>query len=100
MKSFDDLPIPFRCIASDLVSRSIHVFKDGSLSQALRSTMSIPGFFMPVKDDGKVYVDGGLLDNLPTDLAKDMGADTIVAVHLEAAPITPGASLSAIATLA
>ena len=100
VKSFDELPIPFRCIASDLVSRSIHVFKDGSLSQALRSTMSIPGFFMPVKDDGKVYVDGGLLDNLPTDLAKDMGADTIVAVHLEAAPITPGASLSAIATLA
>jgi NTE family protein len=100
LKSFDDLPIPFRCIATDLVSRSTHVFKDGSLSQALRSTMSIPGFFMPVKDEGKVYVDGGLLNNLPTDVAKDMGADTIIAVHLEAASISPDASLSAIATLA
>ena len=57
VKSFDDLPIPFRCIATDLVSRSMHVFKDGSLSHALRSTMSIPGFFIPVKDEGKVYVD-------------------------------------------
>jgi NTE family protein len=99
-KSFDDLPIPFRCIATDLVSRSMHVFEDGSLSQALRSTMSIPGFFMPVTDQGKIYVDGGLLDNLPTDVAKDMGADTIIAVHLETAPISPDASLSSIATLA
>src|SRR5258708_22743167 len=78
----------------------MHVFKDGSLSLALRSTMSIPGFFMPVKDEGKVYVDGGLLNNLPTDVAKDMGADTIIAVHLETASISPDASLSAIATLA
>ena len=100
VKSFDDLPIPFRCIATDLVSRRMHVFKDGSLSLALRSTMSIPGFFMPVKDEGKVYVDGGLLNNLPTDVAKDMGADTIIAVHLETASISPDASLSAIATLA
>jgi len=100
VKSFDDLPIPFRCLATDLVSRSMHVFKDGSLSQALRSTMSIPGFFTPVKTEGKVYVDGGLLDNLPTDVAKDMGADTIIAVHLEKASISPDATLSSIATLA
>ena len=100
LKSFDDLPIPFRCIATDLVSRSMHVFKDGSLSQALRSTMSIPGFFTPVTDHGKIYVDGGLLDNLPTDVAKDMGADIIIAVHLEAASLSPDASLSSFATLA
>jgi NTE family protein len=100
VKSFDDLPIPFRCIATDLVSRSMHVFKDGSLSLALRSTMSIPAFFIPVRDDGKVYVDGGLLDNLPTDVAKDMGANTIIAVHLETASISPDASLSAITALA
>src|SRR5260370_2896399 len=99
IKSFDDLPIPFRCIATELVSRSMHVFKDGSLPQALRATMSIPGFFTPVKDRGKIYVDGGLLDNLPTDVAKDMGADITIAVHLEQAPISPDASLSSVATL-
>src|SRR5207247_10930256 len=76
VKSFDDLPIPFRCIATDLVSRSMHVFKDGSLSHALRSTMSIPGFFMPLKDYGKFYVDGGLRDNLYTNLALDRAAAT------------------------
>src|SRR5260370_35654705 len=78
----------------------MHVFKDGSLSLALRSTMSIPAFFIPVRDDGKVYVDGGLLDNLPTDVAKDMGANIIIAVHLQTAAISPDASLSAVATLA
>lgn len=100
VKSFDDLPIPFRCIATELVSRRMHVFKDGSLAQALRATMSIPGFFTPVKDQGRIYVDGGLLDNLPTDVAKDMGADITIAVHLEQAPLSPDASLSSVATLA
>lgn len=78
----------------------MHVFKDGSLTQALRATMSIPGFFTPVKDQGRIYVDGGLLDNLPTDVAKDMGADITIAVHLEAPPLSPDASLSSVATLA
>jgi len=99
IKSFDELPIPFRCIATDLVARDKHVFKEGSLAQALRSTMSIPGFFTPVRDGGKIYVDGGLLDNLPTDVAKQMGADIVIAVHLDANPLRPDASLSSFATL-
>ncbi len=99
VKNFDDLPIPFRCIATDLVSRDVHVFKDGSLSEALRSTMSLPGFFTPVRSGGKIYVDGGLLDNLPTDVAKDMGPDVIIAVHLETTPISPDASLSSFSVL-
>jgi NTE family protein len=99
LKSFDDLPIPFRCIATDLVTRSMHVFKDGSLAQALRATMSIPGFFTPVKEHGKIYVDGGLVDNLPTDVAKEMGADIVIAVHLEEGSLSPDAVLSSIATL-
>jgi NTE family protein len=98
-KSFDDLPIPFRCIATDLVTRSMHVFKDGSLAQALRATMSIPGFFTPVKVHGKIYVDGGLVDNLPTDVAKEMGADIVIAVHLQEGSLSPDAVLSSIATL-
>jgi NTE family protein len=81
--SFDQLPIPFRCVAVDLVSGKSHVFQDGSLALAMRATMSIPGAFAPVKDGAAVYVDGGLLNNLPTDVVRQMGADIVIAVHLE-----------------
>jgi len=84
--SFDALPVPFRCVATDLVSRKPHVFKDGSLAGALRATMSIPGAFSPVHDGKAVFVDGGLLDNLPTDVVRQMGAEIVIAVHLETAP--------------
>ncbi len=87
VKSFDELPIPFRCVAVDLVSGKQHVFQDGSLALAMRSTMSIPGAFAPVKDGAAVYVDGGLLDNLPTDVVRQMGADIVIAVHLEIGPV-------------
>jgi NTE family protein len=87
MPSFDALPTPFRCVATDLVSRKSHVFEDGSLAVALRATMSIPGAFSPVHDGKAVYVDGGLLDNLPTDVVRQMGADIVIAVHLEPAPV-------------
>src|SRR3989441_2461837 len=85
--SFDALPIPFRCVATDLVSRKPYVFKDGSLAVALRATMSIPGAFSPVHDGKAVYVDGGLLNNLPTDVVRQMGAEIVIAVHLEKAPV-------------
>src|SRR6516162_9882713 len=58
MKSFDDLPIPFACVATDLVTNSEHVFRSGPLGLALRSTMSLPGIFSPVYDGGHIYVDG------------------------------------------
>src|SRR5256884_6533290 len=85
--SFDALPVPFRCVATDLVSRKAYVFKDGSLAVALRATMSIPGAFSPVHDGKAVYVDGGLLNNLPTDVVRQMGAEIVIAVHLEKAPV-------------
>jgi NTE family protein len=81
--SFDVLPTPFRCVASDLISGKPYVFKDGSLAVALRSTMSIPGAFSPVNDGKAVFVDGGLLNNLPTDVVRKMGAEIVIAVHLE-----------------
>src|SRR5467141_5176111 len=83
--SFDALPVPFRCVATDLVSGKPHVFQDGSLAVALRATMSIPGAFSPVHEGKAVYVDGGLLDNLPTDVVRAMGAEIVIAVHLERA---------------
>jgi NTE family protein len=89
LRSFDDLPIPFRCVATDLVSGKEEVFSQGSLPRALRATMSIPGIFSPVRDGDKVYVDGGLVGNLPTDVVRKMGADVVIALHLETAPAKP-----------
>ena len=83
LKSFDDLPIPFRCVATDMVSGQEHVFKDGSLAQAMRSTMSIPGVFAPVEHGDQVYSDGGAVNNLPVDVARTMNPDIVIAVYLD-----------------
>ena len=88
-ESFDDLPTPFRCVATELVSGKEEVFSRGSLQQALRATMSIPGVFSPVRDGEKIYVDGGLVGNLPTHVVRKMGADIVIAVHLDVAPANP-----------
>jgi len=80
--SFDDLPTPFRCVAADLLSAEEVVFKSGSFSRALRATMSIPGVFEPVRDEDRLLVDGGILNNLPVDVVKEMGPDLIIAVDL------------------
>lgn len=102
LQHFDDLPIPFRCVAVDMVTKKEdvfdkdYVFKDGSLRMALRATMSIPGIFSPVRDEKKMYVDGGVLDNLPVRVAQDMGADLIIAIHLKSAPVDPNKDISAV----
>jgi NTE family protein len=89
LNSFDDLPIPFRCVATDLISGKEEVFSKGSLQRSLRATMSIPGVFSPVRSGQKVYVDGGLVGNLPTHVVREMGADVVIAVHLQVAPADP-----------
>ncbi len=95
IKSFDDLPIPFRCVATEMNSGTAHVFKDGSLSEALRATMSLPAVFTPATTaEGKVYTDGGLLNNLPVDVVKAMGADVVIAVYLATTPFDPQNSQS------
>lgn len=83
VKSFDELPIPFRCVATDLVAGREVVFSSGSLFDALRATMSIPGVFAPLRLGEQVLVDGGLLNNIPIDVVKRMGAEVIIAVGLE-----------------
>ncbi len=97
--NFDKLPIPFACVATDLVSGKLHVFRDGSLAVALRSTMAMPGVFSPVRTESSIFVDGGLLDNLPVDVAKQMGADLIIAVHLERERLQPDETLSSVGVL-
>ena len=99
LDSFDDLPIPFACVATDLVTNEKYVFRSGTLALALRSTMSIPGFFVPLRRDGHVFVDGGLLDNLPVDVAKEMGADVTLAIHLQTKQLDPRQPMSAFGVL-
>lgn len=79
---FQDLPIPFVCVATDMVSGKAKVWHSGKMNIAMRSTMSIPGVFAPVRTEGMVLVDGGMRDNYPTSLAREMGADIIIGVDL------------------
>ena len=79
---FSNLPIPFRCVAVDLVEGKEVVFSSGSLPLAMRASMSIPGVFAPVEWNGMMLVDGGALNNLPVDVAREMGADVIICVDL------------------
>jgi NTE family protein len=99
LKSFDELPTPFRCVATDLVSGKSFVFKDGPLGDALRATMSLPLVFAPVRRGGSLYADGGLLDNLPVNVVKGMGADIIIAVYLNSDPFKPQKNQSMLSVL-
>jgi NTE family protein len=87
---YNQMPIPFRCVATDLNTLQSVTFNHGPLPQAVRASISIPGVFPPVQGrNGHYLVDGGILDNLPTDVLKrDLHADTIIAVHLEDAPLS------------
>jgi NTE family protein len=80
--NFDDLPIPFRCVAVDINKMREVVLREGDLAQAMRASMAIPLVFKPVKMNGMRLVDGGVLNNLPVDVARDMGADFVIAVDL------------------
>jgi len=80
--NFDSLPIPFRCVAVDLVSGREVVLKKGFLPLAMRATMSIPTIFTPVPWGDSLLIDGGLVNNLPVDVAKKMGADYVIAVNV------------------
>ena len=83
---FMDLPIPYACVSTDLSSGKTKVWYDGPLNTALRSTMSIPGVFTPVKYKNYVLVDGGMRDNYPTDIARQLGADIIIGVDVTTPP--------------
>ena len=81
-ESFDELPIPFRAVATDLEDGAMRVFANGSLPQAMRASMSLPGVFAPVEIDDRLYVDGALVRNLPVDVARRMGVDLVIAVNV------------------
>ncbi len=79
---FDKLPIPFRCVAANMEKKEEVVFRNGKLSTAMRASMSIPGVFKAVTLDSLELVDGGVLNNLPVDIVKAMGADIVIAIDL------------------
>lgn len=85
---FDRLPIPFRAVATDLETGKMVVFNKGSLHKAIRASMAAPGVFAPIEIDGHLLSDGGLVRNLPVDIARDMGADVIIAVNI-GTPLLP-----------
>lgn len=81
-RDFDKLPIPFRAVATDIASGEKVVFRRGHLPQVIRASMSIPAVFAPVELDGRLLVDGGMVDNIPLDVARDMGVDLAIVVDI------------------
>ena len=96
--SFDALPTPFRAIATDMVTGNEVVFDRGPLYLALRASMSVPGVFAPVELEGEIFGDGGLVDNLPVEVMRKMGADVIIAVNI-ATPLMSREELSSLVGL-
>ena len=80
---FNKLPIPFACVSENIVKGEEYVFHDGVLSTAMRASMAIPGVFTPVRLDSMVLVDGGVVNNYPVNVAKQMGADVIIGVDVQ-----------------
>lgn len=79
---YNDMPIPFACVAYDMVEGKEVVFRDGNLPTAIRASMSIPGAFAPIIKDSMVLVDGGIYNNFPVDVVREMGAEIIIGVDL------------------
>ena len=85
---FDKLPIPFRTVATNMETGKMVVFSKGPLHKAIRASMAAPGVFAPIEIDGQLLSDGGLVRNLPVDIARQMGADIIIAVNI-GTPLMP-----------
>ncbi len=87
-RDFDRLPIPFRAVATDIANDEKVVFRSGHLPEAIRASMSIPAVFAPVEVGGRLLVDGGMVDNIPMDVAREMGVDRLIVVDI-GTPLQP-----------
>ena len=85
---FNRLPIPFACVTTNIVDNTEHVFHSGILAESMRASMAIPGVFSPVRKGDMALVDGGLKNNYPADIAREMGADIIIGVGVQGKPKT------------
>lgn len=93
-KRFEDCRVPIKIVATELISGERAVFDSGHLFKAVRASISIPGVFVPVKWGGKIYVDGGVIDRVPTKIVRDMGADLVISV--DASTFTGGAMVQSV----
>ena len=84
--NFDDLPIPFRCVATDMQNGDAVVLSEGSLGQSVRASMAIPGIFTPVELNGRILADGGMVQNIPVETVKAMNSDVVIAIELHYPP--------------
>ena len=84
---FSKLPIPFRAMATDIETGESVVLERGSVAQAMRASMSVPGAIAPVEIDGRLLVDGGIANNLPIDEARKLCADVVIAVNISTPPL-------------
>ena len=94
VRSFDELMIPYRAVATDIRSGSMVVLDHGDLAAAMRASMAVPGVFTPERIDGRLLVDGGIKQNLPVQTVRAMGADVVIAVNLGLPPEPTDAQLA------
>jgi len=85
LSDFNQLPLPFVCVATDLETGENVIIRKGQLNQAIRASMSIPSFFAPVEIDGRILIDGGVVNNYPVEEVRAMGADIIIGVDVQSA---------------
>ena len=95
LSRFDDLPIAFRAVATDMTTGAPVLLGEGDLAAALRASMSVPGVFSPLEWNGRLLGDGGLVNNLPVDVARQMGADVVIAVNI-GTPLASRESLNSV----
>jgi NTE family protein len=88
-RNFEELPIPYCCVAMDIISGKEVVLRKGYLPEAMRASMAIPTLFEPVRHDSMLLVDGGVINNFPADRLKEMGADIIIGVDVGHQPSQP-----------
>lgn len=86
ISSFDDLVIPFRCVATDMQTGDAVILHDGPLAQAVRASMAIPGMFTPVQIQGRMLADGGMVQNIPVETVRSIDADVVIAIELRLPP--------------
>lgn len=98
VRRFDALPIRFRALATDMESGKPVVLSEGDLALALRSSMSVPGVFAPTEVDGRILGDGGLVNNVPVDVVRAMGADVVIVVNI-GTPLAARETLSSVGGL-
>jgi NTE family protein len=87
--NFDRLPIPYRAVATDMVTGDMVVLKEGDLATAMRASMAIPGAFAPVVSGPYILSDGGMVRNIPVDVARDLCADQVIVVNLVEPEVAP-----------